>query len=96
MSKVDTSNPDTVVIAWADGHESRWDARELRLFCACAHCNESRRRGEPIEPPEPLAVQDARLVGAYGISFTFSDGHHYGIYRWDYLRQACPCAECKR
>jgi DUF971 family protein len=32
-------------------------------------------------------------VGGYAIQFNWADGHSYGIYNWDYLRDLCPCDE---
>ncbi len=40
---------------------------------------------------EPLTIEP---VGRYGLSFHWSDGHATGIYRFDFLRQICPCSEC--
>jgi DUF971 family protein len=37
--------------------------------------------------PEALRVLDARLVGAFGMAFDWSDGHSTGIYTWDTLRR---------
>jgi DUF971 family protein len=34
-------------------------------------------------------------VGKYAIRFTWNDGHQHGIYSWEFLREHCPCAECK-
>ncbi len=33
-------------------------------------------------------------VGRYGISIHWSDGHATGIYRFDFLREICPCEVC--
>ena len=33
-----------------------------------------------------LRIESAELVGAWGISFSWSDGHTTGIYSWDLLR----------
>jgi len=41
-----------------------------------------------------LSVIDVTLAGAWGITPTWSDGHHTGIYSWDNLREMCPCAAC--
>ena len=30
------------------------------------------------------------LVGNYALQFTWDDGHHTGIYTWEYLYQICP------
>ena len=38
---------------------------------------------------------EAEGVGKYAIRFTWNDGHQHGIYSWDYLRDYCPCQECK-
>jgi DUF971 family protein len=37
----------------------------------------------------------AEAVGRYAIRFTWNDGHQHGIFAWDYLREICPCDECK-
>jgi len=41
---------------------------------------------------EPRRIEP---VGNYGLSFLWSDGHGSGIYRFEYLRQLCPCPVCK-
>ena len=38
---------------------------------------------------------DVETVGKYAIRFEWNDGHEHGIYSWEYLREWCPCAECK-
>ena len=45
----------------------------------------------PAEPVEPL---DIRPVGNYAISILWSDAHDTGIFRFDFLRQICPCEIC--
>ena len=37
----------------------------------------------------------AEPVGRYALRFTWNDGHMHGIYSWDYLRDVCPCQECR-
>jgi DUF971 family protein len=34
-------------------------------------------------------------VGNYAIRFAWNDGHEHGIYSWDYLREWCPCEQCR-
>ena len=34
-------------------------------------------------------------MGKYAIRFSWNDGHQHGIYSWQFLREHCPCAECK-
>jgi DUF971 family protein len=38
---------------------------------------------------------EVKPVGKYAISFAWNDGHQHGIYSWEYLRDNCPCEECK-
>ena len=37
----------------------------------------------------------AEGVGKYAIKFHWNDGHELGIYSWQFLRDVCPCEECK-
>jgi DUF971 family protein len=86
-----------LVIGWLDGHESVFPGAYLRFVCPCAGCR-GHAPGE-VEPPAWESVKDVRVAGAapvggYGLQFTFSDGHGSGIYAFDRLRSACPCAVC--
>jgi ATP-binding protein involved in chromosome partitioning len=74
----------TVRIVWDEGVESEWSARELRIRCTCAHCQSEltgQRLLDPATVPEDLTVTAMALVGNYGLSIHFSDGHTTGIYR---------------
>jgi DUF971 family protein len=82
-------------MAWSDGHRSVMDYDYVRGFCPCAGC-QGHGTGEvkfkpPAQPVEPL---DIRPVGNYAISIQWSDAHDTGIFRFDFLRQICPCEEC--
>jgi ATP-binding protein involved in chromosome partitioning len=74
-----------VRFVWDEGVEDVWGARDLRIKCTCAHC-QSELTGErildPATVPEDITVTDMSLVGNYGISIHFSDGHSTGIYRF--------------
>ncbi len=78
----------TVRIVWDEGDEDTWTARDLRIRCTCAHC-QSEATGErlldPATVPADLKVTDMSLVGNYGLSIHFSDGHTTGIYRFKVL-----------
>ena len=37
----------------------------------------------------------AEPIGKYAIRFAWNDSHDLGIYSWKFLREVCPCAECK-
>jgi DUF971 family protein len=43
---------------------------------------------------KPLKPERAALVGRYAVQIFWTDSHSAGIYSFDYLREACPCAEC--
>ena len=44
--------------------------------------------------PETRLV-NIEAVGTYGLTPQWEDGHHYGIYNWNYLRKLCPCPDCR-
>lgn len=82
-----------ISITFADGRRCSFGREELRLACPCAGCRGSRDKGETPWPtprsPLPLTIADAELVGAWGLSITWNDGHATGIYPWDSLRRWC-------
>jgi DUF971 family protein len=95
---VDVKRDEGVTIEWEDGHVSRFGLEELRLDCHCAECRGLRDQGVAVWPrpgaPEVLRVESAKLVGAYGLSIDWNDGHNTGIYSWEMLRALCRCPEC--
>ncbi len=106
--KVNVTTGTGVEIEWKDGHQSAYSFPFLRDACPCALCNEEREKdgrhpGDPIKPIAgslPMFKAAARPtevkpVGKYAISFASNDGHQHGIFSWQYLRENCPCAECK-
>ncbi len=90
---------DALVLAWSEpGHVGRFDARELRLACACAACIDemtSRPLLDPATVPQDVSPLAVELVGAYGIRIRWSDGHSAGIYTFERLRETCPCPRCR-
>jgi len=76
-----------------DGDEDVWPAHVLRTRCTCAMC-QSELTGErildPAAVPEDIVVTHMALVGNYGVSVHFSDGHSTGIYRFVNLRANPP------
>jgi DUF971 family protein len=97
-----------VDIEWKDGHRSHYSFIFLRDACPCALCDDERARSgrKPGEPPKTAAgalpmfkpavkATSAEGVGKYAIKFHFNDGHELGIYSWQFLRDVCPCEECK-
>jgi DUF971 family protein len=91
---VDVEREVAVTITFDDGAVCRYDLVDLRRACPCATCRGLRDAGQESWPrpgsPEPLTVVDAELVGAWGMSFTWNDGHDTGIYPWEALRSWCP------
>ena len=87
---VEQAGPDTLRIRWADGVDSLYPVRELRLACRCAHCVEE-MTGRPLldEAGVPADVRPLRIrsVGRYALQFDWSDGHDTGIYTFEYRRQ---------
>jgi DUF971 family protein len=86
-------------IQWSDGHEGVYDFETLRWQCPCAEC-----RGEGGLPgrlatldrltPQQTELVDLRLVGRYGLTPVWADGHQTGIYTFRALRAMCQCAAC--
>lgn len=80
-----------VRFVWDEDDEDVWSARDLRIRCTCALC-QSEMTGERIlDPgtvPEDLSVTHMQLVGNYGVSIHFSDGHTTGIYRFAALHDS--------
>lgn len=76
---------------------AEYDYGYLRGYCPCAACQG--HSGLKIvfhPPPAPVEPLSIRPVGNYAISFHWSDGHGTGIYRFDFLREICPCEACRQ
>ncbi len=94
-----------VIIEWADGHRSVYAFGYLRRACPCASCVGGHEHMGQLPDPKTLflPLTDARAedlvnllpVGNYALNPVWGDGHSHGIYRWDYLRQLCPCSICR-
>jgi DUF971 family protein len=98
MDPPDTSAPTRVeldraqglTLAWDDGTELTFGLEELRVNCPCAECRGLREQDRPVWPkpasPIPLRAVTAELVGGWGVTITWNDGHATGIYTWSLLR----------
>ena len=74
---------------WKDDHQSKFEARYLRINCRCAECVEEwskRKLLDPASIPTDLKAEDFLLIGKYAIQFLWSDGHYTGIFPYDVLR----------
>lgn len=94
-----------VSIVWNDDHTSDYSFSLLRNACPCAECRGGHEKMSPDPDPEVWSLPDevskatglrnVEAVGAYAITIEWEDGHHFGIYNWNYLRALCPCSECR-
>ena len=85
--------PRALAIRWADGRESVYPVRELRLACGCAACVDEwsgEGRLDPSSVPEDVRPLRIAPVGRYGIQIHWSDGHETGIYPFRRLRELDP------
>ena len=95
--KMNLSRSQGLTIVWGDGRRCAYSCYDLRLNSPCATQREVRRK--MAQETNPLAVLDASAivapdvtitdvqeVGNYALQFTFSDGHHTGIYDYKLLR----------
>lgn len=94
-----------MTVQWSDGHTSVYSFTLLRKACPCAECRggHENMRSEPDpevfnfprEDTPAARLKSVEAVGSYALTIEWEDGHHYGIYNWNYLRQLCPCSECR-
>ena len=81
-------------LTWNDGHTAEYAYDYLRGWCPCAGCQGHSGKIRYLPPANPVTVESIKPVGNYAISLAFSDGHGTGIYRYDFLREICPCGPC--
>ena len=90
-------SPGQTDITWNDGHFSSYPSWYLRENCMCAECVEEftgKRKVGHGNIPSSIERTSVSAVGNYALNFAWSDGHHTGIYTFEYLRKLCPCPEC--
>jgi len=90
----------TLRIEWEDGHKSEYPFGTLRAACPCADCRASHDEdlGAEKEVMLELTLSDKNAtilegierVGNYAVQLVWRDGHHAGIYTWDYLYHLHP------
>ncbi len=92
--RIEVEGGDRVMLTWPDGRHQVLTARELRTHCPCATCRDpagAERTALTLGGPVPVEITDAKLVGDYAINFVFApDGHHTGIFAFDYLSSLEP------
>jgi DUF971 family protein len=77
-----------LTIEWADGARHRYDLTDLRRNCPCAECRGQREQGRTPGGGNDRSARavSAELVGGWGLSIAWEDGHSTGIYAWSILR----------
>ncbi len=82
-------------LTWSDGHTAERGYDYVRGYCPRAGCQgHGPSQVEYIPPPAPVRPDEIEPVGNYAVSIVWSDQHATGIYRFDFLREICPCPEC--
>lgn len=86
-------------ITWNDDKVCSYPLSELREACPCVECRGGHqfmgREFDPenilvLKPKRSYAIESLQLVGNYALQPSWDDGHHTGIYTWEYLRRLCP------
>jgi DUF971 family protein len=94
-----------LIIDWDDGSRCELSLRGLRAACPCAECRGGHAGmgvpGSPDMLQRPLQagwsadLSSLQGVGNYAVQPVWGDGHSYGIFSWEYLRQLCPEGELR-
>jgi len=107
--KIDITGGTGVEIVWKDGSpvklfvSSTCAMHAPVRFVTTSGTKLTELRGEPPAlAPGALPMFKAKArpthaepVGRYAIRFVWNDGHELGIYSWPFLREHCPCDECR-
>lgn len=92
-SKIEIPQTGELVLSWKDGTQTKIDPFTLRLNCPCATCVDE-NTGKRIIQPEmikmDIKVFEAGVIGRYGLSLKFSDGHGTGIFKFTKLKNMLP------
>jgi DUF971 family protein len=88
-----------LIITWSDAQTCRYPLSNLREACPCVECRGGHqnmgRQTDPenilaLKPSRSYAMESMELVGNYALQPLWDDGHHTGIYTWEYLKRLCP------
>ena len=88
-----------LIVTWSDGDTCRYPLSNLREACPCVECRGGHENmGRATDPDNILSLAPSRsykiesieFVGNYALTPYWDDGHHTGIYTWEYLRRLCP------
>ena len=86
-----------MMISWVDGIDSAIPFSTLRNACPCAQCRGGHENMSKSPDPNVFLISlsdskesvitDIQPVGNYAITIAWGDGHKFGIYTWDFLRE---------
>ncbi len=97
-TKIKKISPLELMIIWKDEHESHYPSAFLRRECPCASCRDEMTGARillPRDVSDNLEIRKIQIVGQYALQFEWADGHHTGIFSFDFLREICLCEQCK-
>ncbi|HLA44137.1 MAG TPA: DUF971 domain-containing protein [Aggregatilineales bacterium] len=88
-----------LLMDWSDGKSCQYPLSQLREACPCVECRGGHHNMGMANAPENIltllparsyGVEKLEAVGNYALQFFWDDGHHTGIYTWEYLHKICP------
>ena len=87
---------DLMLFKWEDGLESHINLKVLREKCPCADCEGEKDvfgniyKGDTKPMNEnSFLLKGIQPVGYYALRPFWNDGHHSGIYSFEFLRTLC-------
>ena len=87
---------DLMLFKWEDGLESYINLKILRKKCPCANCEGEKDifgniyKGDTKPMNEnSFLLKGIQPVGYYALRPFWNDGHHSGIYSFEFLRTLC-------
>ncbi len=99
-TKITQRTPADLTFTWPDERECTLTLRLLRDECPCASCKGENILGKVYKPlslpmftPGMYELAALEPVGNYAIQITWRDGHHTGIYTWEYIHMLCAEGE---
>jgi DUF971 family protein len=86
-------------ITWTDDRICVYPLSNMREACPCAECRGGHalmgRAHDPehilsVKPTRAIGLDKVDFVGNYALQFFWEDGHHAGIFTWEFLYRLCP------
>lgn len=100
-TRISQTTPQDLTFDWPDAPGCTLTLKFLRDECPCAGCKGENILGKVYKPlelptftPGMYELASVEQIGNYAIQITWRDGHHTGIYTWEYLHLLC--AETRR